>query len=87
MISRNARRSLCTGRCMVTCKKFSPGLIYLKIPGTVQHRTLEVKRAERLGINDIKPGDELLAVLDEDNLIIDVHRRASLPIIALWKEH
>jgi hypothetical protein len=53
--------------------KIQSGLIYLKIPGAIQHRTLEMKRAERLGINDVKPGDELLVVLDEDNLVIDVH--------------
>ncbi len=53
--------------------KIQSGLIFLKIPGVIQHRTLEVKRAERLGIKDVKPGDELLVVLDEDNLVIDVH--------------
>jgi hypothetical protein len=53
--------------------KIQPALIYVKIPGIIQHRTLEVKRAERLGIKDLKPGDELLLVVDEDNLIIDAH--------------
>ncbi len=54
--------------------KIDSGMIFMKIPGQLQPRTLALTKAERLGLGDLKPGDALSLVIDENNIVIDAHR-------------
>ena len=55
-------------------EKIDSGMIFMKVPDLSQPRTLSVTKLERLGIQDLKAGDEVSLVIDENNLIIDAHK-------------
>ena len=55
-------------------EKVESGMIFLKIPDQLQPRTLSLTKMERLGLQDLKPGDEVSLVIDENNVIIDAHK-------------
>jgi hypothetical protein len=57
-----------------TIEKIDSGMIFMKVPDQLQTRTLPVTKAERLGLQDLKVGEELSLVIDENNLVIDVHK-------------
>lgn len=57
-----------------TVDKIDAGVIHLKVPGQMPSRTLSQIQAERMGLKDIKVGEELSLVMDENNVIIDAHR-------------
>jgi hypothetical protein len=59
-------------------EKVESGVIFLKIPDQLQPRTLSLTKMERLGQEDLKPGDEVSLVIDENNVIIDAHK-AGIP--------
>ena len=59
-------------------EKVESGVIFLKVPDQLQPRTLSLTKMERLGQEDLKPGDEVSLVIDENNVIIDAHK-ASTP--------
>jgi len=55
-------------------EKVESGVIFLKVPDQLQPRTLSLTKMERLGQEDLKPGDEISLVIDENNVIIDAHK-------------
>ena len=59
-------------------EKVESGVIFLKVPDQLQPRTLSLSKMERLGQEDLKPGDEVSLVIDENNVIIDAHK-AGIP--------
>jgi len=55
-------------------EKVESGVIFVKVPDQLQPRTLSLTKMERLGQEDLKPGDEVSLVIDENNVIIDAHK-------------
>jgi len=55
-------------------EKIESGVIFLKVPDQLQPRTLSLTKMERLGQEDLKPGDDVSLVIDENNVIIDAHK-------------
>jgi hypothetical protein len=50
------------------------GVAHLKEPGQLQLRTLSPTQLERMKLTDLKAGDEISLIVDENNVIIDAHR-------------
>ena len=58
--------------------KIDSGMIFMKAVEGQQNRVLSRTQAERMGLHDVKVGDELSLVIDEGNTVIDVHK-AGMP--------
>ena len=60
-----------------TITKIESGLMYLKIQGdlgeNVSPRSVSVKKAERMGVHQLKAGEEVVVTLDESNVLLDIH--------------
>lgn len=60
-----------------TITKIESGLMFLDIQGgsgkKVAPRWVSVKKAERMGLHEAKVGDEVIATLDEANVLVDIH--------------
>src|SRR2546427_7387876 len=54
--------------------KVYPSMFFVRPQYGLQHRTISVLKAERIGVYDAKIGDELTLVVDEGNLLIDAHK-------------
>lgn len=55
-------------------EKVEAGVVRLKEPGQMQSRTLSPTQLERMELKDLKPGDDVSLIVDENNVIIDAHR-------------
>ncbi len=62
-----------------TVEKIRSGLVFFKPTAGLQHRAVSVHKAERMGLNEAKEGDEVVLVIDESNLLIDLHRKGVQP--------
>lgn len=62
-----------------TVEKIQSGLMYFKPTGRLGHREVSIHKAERMGLSQAKVGDEVILVIDENNLLIDLHRKDILP--------
>jgi hypothetical protein len=51
------------------------GLIFLKSAVGLRHRAVSIKKAERMGLVDPKAGDEVTIVVDESNILLDIHKK------------
>lgn len=60
-----------------TITKIEAGLMFLEMEGAsgkkVAPRWVSVKKAERMGLHEAKVGDEVIATLDESNVLLDIH--------------
>ncbi|NGZ11567.1 MAG: hypothetical protein CV088_19715 [Nitrospira sp. LK70] len=60
-----------------TITKIESGLMFLEMQGAsgkkVAPRWVSVKKAERMGLHQAKVGDEVIATLDESNVLLDIH--------------
>ncbi len=64
----------------VVVTKIDGGIVFVspKSPKyELQHRAISVKKAERLGLHEIKVGDELTFMVDEGNVLVDAHKTGS----------
>ena len=43
------------------------------------HRTVSIHKADRMGLYQAKKGDEVILVFDENNLLIDLHKKGVPP--------
>ncbi len=57
-----------------TIEKIQSGLMYFKPTDRLGHREASVHKAERMGLSQAKVGDEVILVIDNNNLLIDLHR-------------
>ena len=62
-----------------TVEKVQSGLVFFKPTGGLQDRVVSVHKAERMGLNEAKAGDEVILVIDESNMLIDLHRKGTQP--------
>jgi hypothetical protein len=56
-----------------TVEKIQSGLIFFKPTERLGHREVSVHKAERMGLSQAKVGDEVILVIDNNNLLIDLH--------------
>lgn len=63
----------------VTVEKIRSGLVFLSQTAGVGHRTVSVHKAERMGLYQAKAGDEIILVIDEYNMLMDLHRKGIPP--------
>jgi len=55
-------------------EKIDAGVVLLKEPDQLRRRTLSPTQVERMKLKDLKVGDEVSLIIDENNLIIDAHK-------------
>ena len=60
---------------LTTVEKIQSGLMFFKPTARLGHREVSVHKAERMGLSQAKVGDEVILVIDENNLLIDLHRK------------
>ena len=53
--------------------------MFFKPTAGLQDRAVSVHKAERMGLNEAKEGDEVILVIDESNMLIDLHRKGIQP--------
>jgi hypothetical protein len=59
--------------------KIESGVIFLKPTSGLQNRAISLKKAERMGLQDPKMGDEVTVIVDEGNVLLDIHRKGEQP--------
>lgn len=57
-------------------EKMRPEMVFVKPEYGLALRAVSVKKCERLGILDAKPGDLVTFTVDEGNVLVDVHKTA-----------
>jgi hypothetical protein len=62
-----------------TVEKIQSGLMFFTPTGGLEPRTVSVHKAERMGLSQAKKGDEVILVIDENNLLIDLHKKGIPP--------
>jgi len=60
-----------------TIAKIESGLMYFKMEGSsgekVSLRPVSMKKAERMGLHQLKVGDAVVVTVDESNVLLDIH--------------
>jgi hypothetical protein len=64
---------------MTTVEKVRSGLVFFKPTAGLRDRAVSVHKAERMGLYEAKEGDEVVLVIDESNMLIDLHRKGTQP--------
>lgn len=62
-----------------TVEKVESGLVFFGQPNGVGQRTVSVRKAERMGLLNPKKGDEVILVIDEHDILIDLHPKGVPP--------
>ena len=52
--------------------KIDSGIIFIKTPHAV--RTISPNKGDRMGLHDVRIGDQVILVVDTGNVLIDVHK-------------
>ena len=73
-----AKHSLHQSRT-ATVEKVQSGLVFLSQPDGVGQRTISVHKAERMGLLQPKKGDEVILIIDENDILIDLHVKGVPP--------
>lgn len=60
-----------------TVEKIESGLMFFKPTAGLRHRAISIKKAERMGLHEAKAGDEVTLVVDEGNVLLDVHKKGT----------
>jgi hypothetical protein len=58
--------------------KIESGMIFVKTEG-LQSRTFSINKADRMGLHEVKVGDTVALVVDENNVLVDVHKKGLEP--------
>ena len=58
-----------------TVEKVQSGLVFLGQPTGVGQRTVSIHKAERMGLLNPKKGDEVILIIDENDILIDLHAK------------
>jgi hypothetical protein len=62
-----------------TVEKIQSGLMFFTPTGGLEPRTVSVHKAERMGLYQAKKGDEIILVIDENNMLMDLHKKGIPP--------
>jgi hypothetical protein len=60
-----------------TVDKVQSGLVFFTPAAGLQDRAVSVHKAERMGLYQAKEGDEVILVIDESNMLIDLHKKGN----------
>ena len=60
-----------------TVDKVQSGLVFFNPTAGLQDRAVSVHKAERMGLYQAKEGDEVMLVIDENNMLIDLHKKGN----------
>src|SRR5215218_565466 len=55
------------------------GLIFLQPTAGLQNRAISLKKAERMGLEGARTGDEVALTVDENNVLLDIHKKGVDP--------
>ena len=58
-----------------TVDKVQSGVVFFNPTAGLQDRAVSVHKAERMGLYQAKEGDEVILVIDESNMLIDLHKK------------
>ena len=58
-----------------TVDKVQSGVVFFTPTAGMEDRAVSVHKAERMGLYQAKEGDEVILVIDESNMLIDLHRK------------
>jgi hypothetical protein len=58
-----------------TVEKIQSGLVFFTPTAGLQDRAVSLHKAERMGLYQAKTGDEVILVIDESNMLIDLHKK------------
>ncbi|MGH7232134.1 MAG: hypothetical protein ACREJU_12360 [Nitrospiraceae bacterium] len=58
----------------VIVTKVTSGIIFVEPFEGLRPRTISPNKADRAGLHESKPGDEVTLIVDEGNVLIDVHK-------------
>ena len=62
-----------------TVAKVQSGVVFFHPAAGLEPRAVSVHKAERMGLYQAKEGDEVVLLIDENNLLIDLHRKDVAP--------
>ena len=62
-----------------TIEKVESGLVWFKPVAGLEHRAVSLRKAERMGLYETKAGEDVMLVIDESNLLIDLHKKGQEP--------
>jgi hypothetical protein len=62
-----------------TVEKIQSGLMFFKPVAGLRDRAVSLHKAERMGLYQAKEGDEVILVIDENNMLIDLHKKGFEP--------
>ena len=54
--------------------RIEPSMLFVQPKAGLQPRTISVRKAERMGLHDAKVGEEIMLIVDESDVLVDVHR-------------
>jgi hypothetical protein len=57
--------------------KIQSGIVFVKVPVGLRPRTISPNKADRVGLHEVKTGDEVVLWVDEGNVLVDVHKAGS----------
>ena len=60
---------------MTIVEKVGSGIVWFRPTSGLEHRAVSLHKAERMGLYDPEVGDEVMLVIDENNLLIDLHKK------------
>jgi hypothetical protein len=64
---------------LTTVERVGSGLVWFKPAKGLEHRAVSLHKAERMGLDEPKVGDEVYLVIDEGNDLIDLHKKGAQP--------
>jgi hypothetical protein len=62
-----------------TIEKIKSGVMFFKPTAGLRDRAVSLNKAERMGLQEAKEGDEVILVIDESNILIDLHKKGIAP--------
>ena len=54
--------------------RIDPAMLFVQPKAGLQPRTISIRKAERMGLHDAQVGEEVMLVVDESDVLVDVHR-------------
>jgi hypothetical protein len=60
-----------------TVAKIRSGMLFVKTPVGSRTRPISPNKADRVGLHEAKVGDEVTLVVDEGNVLVDVHKKGT----------
>lgn len=54
--------------------KIQSGVVFVKPPVGLRFRVISPRKADRMGLHEARPGDQVTIVVDEGNVLLDVHK-------------